>query len=76
MPVGQESDTRVVDYWDCDLLDDEGERRFKGVAKEIRKAAAVTMRQLEVLCPTTMYDIYRSSILRVDCTAHVLREPP
>ncbi len=40
MPVGQESDTRVVDYWDCDLLDDEGERRFKGVAKEIRKAAA------------------------------------
>jgi hypothetical protein len=36
-----DTDTTPQERWDCDILEDEGETRFKSVVEEIKQACAV-----------------------------------
>jgi hypothetical protein len=39
-PEGTTTDLAPEKYWDCDLLEEEGEKRFKAMIEEIKRGCA------------------------------------
>jgi hypothetical protein len=51
-----DTDTTPQERWDCDILEDEGEMRFKSVVEEIKQACAA-LRDVLPVSPRSVYPI-------------------